>query len=86
MREGRQHPRLPPEASEGISGDELRMNDLDGDVTVQPLVARAIHLPHPALPQRLEDFIRAQASALRQRHRSGSRVCSPPIIVAEIAS
>jgi hypothetical protein len=42
--------------------------DLDRDVSPELAVARAIHLPHPAGPQRSENFVRPEFRAGTQRH------------------
>ena len=46
---------LEPHASDGIVGNACRQN-LDGDIAVQPGVARAIDLAHAAGPDRRDDF------------------------------
>ena len=43
--------------------------DLDGDLTPEVGVRRAIHLPHAAHADLGGDFIGAEARARRQRHR-----------------
>src|ERR1700736_2240490 len=45
-----------------------RWQNLDGDVTVQPPVARAVHLAHPAGAESGEDFIGAESRAGSQSH------------------
>jgi hypothetical protein len=58
MIERRQHLGFTLKARESlrIVRKEIRQ-DLDGHVTSQPGVARAIHLSHPALSEQRRDFI-----------------------------
>ena len=46
----------------GIASDFARQ-DLDRDRAIEPRVARAIDLPHPAGPKGGEDLVRAEAGA-----------------------
>ena len=48
--------------------DDGRWQHLDGDVAIQPSVARAIDFAHPAGAERRDDFIRAESSARNQAH------------------
>ena len=45
--------------------------DLERDLAVQPGIARAVDLTHPADAQSTGDFVRAKASAWSQRHMNG---------------
>ena len=42
--------------------------DLDRYVTIEASVMRSVNLPHPTRPDRLEDFVEAEASAGREGH------------------
>ena len=62
-------------------GDERLGQDLDRDRAIELRIARAIHLAHPACPERCANLIRAEPCASGQRHWGafyaiGSRV--PP--------
>jgi len=46
----------------GIGGG-VRGQDLDGDLAPEPVVARAVDLPHPARAQGSQDFVRSQADS-----------------------
>jgi hypothetical protein len=43
----------------GVARERLRQY-LDGDVTLQPLVARPVDLSHSSRPERREDFVRTE--------------------------
>ena len=58
---------LEPREPLGVVGEQLRQ-DLDRDVAIQPGVARAIDLAHPAGAKGGEDFVRAEASPGGQGH------------------
>jgi len=45
--------------------------DLQRDVTIQPRVARTIHLAHATGSERRQDRVRPERLARRERHRSG---------------
>jgi hypothetical protein len=49
-------------------GCQIGRQDLDGDVAVQPRVARAIDLAHAAGTERGEDFVRAETRPDGQGH------------------
>ena len=49
-------------------GDERLGQDLDRDLAIELRVARAIHLAHPACPERVANLIRAEPCASGQRH------------------
>ena len=70
MIQRREHPRLALEARQaiGIVDDRLGQ-DLDGDVAVEPGVARAIDLAHPTGADEPEDLERAEAAAFVEGHR-----------------
>src|SRR2546422_2197926 len=42
--------------------------DLDRDLALQPWIGGAIHLAHPARPERRDDFVGAEPHTWRQRH------------------
>src|SRR5262249_11752713 len=65
--------RLPLEsrAPRRIVGNICRQH-LDGDVAIQPGVARAIHLAHPAFAEQGDNLIRTEARADVTRHREPS--------------
>ena len=44
-------------------GGDGRGEDLEGDFTIQPRIARAKHFAHPAGANRAEDFVRTEARA-----------------------
>ena len=70
VRERGDGPRLGLEAPPhlGIGGD-VRRHDLDGDVAIEPRVARAIHLAHAAGPDGFDDLVLGEARAGREcRH------------------
>ena len=48
---------------------ELLRRDLYRDLAAEPRVVGAIHVRHPTLAERLEDFVGPQAGARLQRHR-----------------
>ena len=52
----------------GVLGEVLRQ-DLDGDVAVEPGVARAVDLPHASLTELGGDLVRTESRAGGQRHR-----------------
>ncbi len=72
--QGRERFRLPLEANEAvrISGEELG-EDLDGDVAIEPGVARAIDLAHAAGAERSNDGVRPEAGPCREGHAAGVR-------------
>jgi hypothetical protein len=67
--EGREQLRFAAESRDavGTRQEDLR-EDLDGHVTIQPLIPRAIDLPHTADPQRPDDLVGADANARGERH------------------
>ena len=48
-------------------GRRVRGHDLDGDVAVEPRIARPIHLPHTARSDGLEDFVLGETGACGER-------------------
>ena len=44
-------------------GRDGRGEDLEGDLTIQPRIARAKHFAHPARANRAENFVRTEARA-----------------------
>ena len=72
MVEGAGGPRLLLEAAQPIGiGAKLRRQDLDRDVPPEPLVARAVHLAHPARTERA-DLVGAEAHARLYWHEAVS--------------
>jgi hypothetical protein len=71
MRELGDRARLALEACErlGVVG-QLGGEDLDRDVAIEFRVARLVDLAHAAGPERGEDFVRAEARAVRQNHQA----------------
>ena len=61
---------LKARQSVGISGERGRQN-LDGDLTFQSRVGRAIHLAHAAFADRRGDFVDAEAGTGSQRQEDG---------------
>ena len=59
---------LQPRHSFRVSRERLGQ-DLDGDVAIEPPVARPIHFAHAALSQQRDDFVRAEASSGSKCHR-----------------
>ena len=51
---------------------ELRGGNFDGDIAVQPRIARAPDFAHATLAERREDFVRPEFIAGRQGHTWGS--------------
>src|SRR6266404_2498739 len=47
---------------------KMRRQNFDGDDAVEPRVARAVHLTHPARADRGENFIWAESSSGRHAH------------------
>jgi hypothetical protein len=69
MIEGSERPRFSLEASAAIAlGGERLGEDLDGDVSIEPPIARSIHLSHSAHPDLGCDFVRTEASAGTESH------------------
>jgi hypothetical protein len=71
MVQGRQELRFALETGNAIPpGSSVKglWQRLDGDVASQFRIARAIHLAHPAGPERPDDFVDADAGAGNQRH------------------
>ena len=58
---------LEPGERVGILGEVGRQH-LDGDVAIEPRVARAVDLAHSAGAQRSQDRVWAEACTRRQRH------------------
>ena len=54
----------------GVSGERLGQ-DLDGDVAIEPRVARPIHLTHSAGPKGREDLVLTEARARSEGQRVG---------------
>jgi hypothetical protein len=50
---------------------KMGWKNLDGNDAVQAGVARAVDFSHAACTERCKDFVRAQASAGRERHWAG---------------
>ena len=74
-------PRLGLEAPPhlGIGGD-VRRHDFDGDVAIEPWVARAIHFAHAAGPDRSDDLVLSEARAGREcRHGRFPSLCEIPL-------
>ena len=44
-------------------GSQARRQDLDGDLTIEARVARAVHHAHAALADRAENFVGTKASS-----------------------
>ena len=64
---------LEPPASDRVG--HLRCQELDGDGPVEPRIARAIDLAHPACPEERQDFVGAEPGARgrpRDYRRRGS--------------
>ena len=57
---------LEPPPHLGIGGD-VRRHDFDGDVAVEPRIARAIHLAHAAGSDGLDDLVLGEAGACGER-------------------
>jgi hypothetical protein len=72
--------RFAPEAGGRLLVRTLRLNDLEGDVASQSRVMGAIHLAHPAAPERFHDLVIAEAGAGGQDHGGdySDMLCSPP--------
>ena len=69
MRQARDRPRLALEAfAEAGARGEMRREDFDGDGAVEPRVDGAVHLAHPAGPDRRLDLVRSDAGPGAQRH------------------
>src|SRR5262249_25336755 len=69
MAELRDRPRFTLEAVAGIRFfREMCRENLDGYRAVDALIEGAIHLPHPASPQRCNDFVWPEFGAGRERH------------------
>ena len=62
---------LEARSPDRVVGDAWR-EDLDGDVAVQPGVARAVDLAHAARADERDDFIRAEPSAGSRGHERSS--------------
>jgi len=58
---------LKPLFANRIRG-ELRWENFDRDGALQPRVAGAVHLSHPACAERRGDFIRAKLCTWGERH------------------
>ena len=58
MSERRQSARLPPQTRHalGIVGERARQH-LDGDIAAEFRIVSAVHLPHPARPEAMEDLV-----------------------------
>ncbi len=70
MVQGGEDFRFPLESGHSFRvGRERFGENLDGDVAIEPRVARAIHLPHAAGPQGGEDLVRAEAGARRESQK-----------------
>jgi hypothetical protein len=78
MVQRRQHLRFALQAREpiGIAGKRFRQ-DLDRHLSLQPGVARAIHLTHAAAAERLGDFVGAEGCPALQAHRMRVRRIVP---------
>jgi hypothetical protein len=69
MVEGGEHPCFALEAGDAVAiGGERLGEDLDGDVSIEPPIARSIHLSHSAHPDLGCDFVRTEASAGTESH------------------
>ena len=69
MIEGRENFRLPLEPADPLMiAAEFIGKNLDGHVALQPGIASAVNLAHPAFAQQRKDFKRAQLCAGCQRH------------------
>ena len=55
-----------------VVSPERGRKDLDRDLTLQLLVGRPIHLPHPALADLRGDFVDAEARARTEGQTAGS--------------
>ena len=72
MLERRNRARLPLEPLAQLRvGGQRRGKHFDRDGTVEPGVARAIHLAHAPGPERRDHLIRPESDARRHRHRVG---------------
>src|SRR5690242_9378814 len=61
MGELRDAQRLALEACNGIGiAVEMRRQNLDGDLTIQPGIARPVDVAHTARPERRDDFVRPE--------------------------
>ena len=71
MVEGGDRPRFLLEAAEavGIGGDVVGQ-DLDRDVAPEARVPRAVHLPHAAGPEKLDDLVRPETGSCRESHEA----------------
>ena len=59
--------------------DEVLRQHLDRDVALEPRIARAVHLAHPAGAERRQDLVRAEALAGSERHEAPFRPsCASP--------
>ncbi len=71
--------RLTPEALAVFCVEQMGTHKLDGDLAFQPSVARAKHLAHAALADRLQNLVGAQPSADPYGHVTPrgkwSRIC-----------
>ena len=72
--QGRKRPRLTIEAGEplGIEGERAGQ-DLQRDVAAQPRIARSVHFPHAARPERGNDLVGPETRTGRQSHCFVSR-------------
>src|SRR5262249_52236162 len=71
VRQRRDRLRLALEARERVGiGGQLRDEDLDGDVAIEPRIARAVDVAHPARAEVGEDFVRPETCAGRKRQRA----------------
>jgi hypothetical protein len=87
MIEGGEHLRFAFEPGEAVRivGDR-RQENLDGDVTIEPRVAGAIHRAHSAFTECCEDFECAQAGARGQRQHGGRGDCSRHQLPSRVAA
>ena len=75
MMQRRQDLRLALESGAALGiGRELRGQNLDGNVPLQPRLSRAIDLTHAAGANGGHDLVRADASPRSQHHRQVGRL------------
>lgn len=69
MIQRREHLRLAPKSREPICIVHDRIGQhFDGDIAIQPRIARPIHFAHPARARQREDFVCAETSTRCERH------------------
>ena len=73
-----QKTRLALEALQGLRIESACIGQhLERDVALQPRVADAIDLAHPAHADELDDFVQTKTIAGRECHRSSTPISAP---------